>query len=254
MSASSAFALDSAPLGRPPAIEPARDALFLDLDGTLAPIAATPDLVVLPPDVGAALVSVQVALDGRVAVISGRSVADLGRLVGLPALYLAGVHGLERRFPDGRAEDVLPSAEMAAARGRIAELAGREPRLLVEDKGLGIAVHFRLAPDLGPLVEREVRDIAADAGLTVQTGKMVVELRQPGADKGAAVGAFMEVPPFAGARPIFVGDDDTDECAFEAVAALGGYGVLVGEPRVTAATYRLDDVTAVGRWLAEAAR
>jgi trehalose 6-phosphate phosphatase len=87
-------------------------------------------------------------------------------------------------------------------------------------------------------------------GLELQSGKMVVEVREPGPDKGAALEAFMAHPPFHGARPIFVGDDLTDEAGFAAAVRLGGYGILVGQPRVSAATFRLADVSAVESWLA----
>ena len=100
---------------------------------------------------------------------------------------------------------------------------------------------------------RATIQLAGKTGLAVQQGKMVVELRPRGADKGDAVRAFMAAPDFAGARPLFVGDDRTDEDAFRVAAELGGAGILVGPDRDTAAKWRLDDVAAVSAWLAEAA-
>lgn len=239
-------------LRAPPPIDKLRNALFLDLDGTLAEIEPTPDRVAVGPAMRAALAAATAALDGRVAIVSGRSLPDLDRLVGLPSVSLAGVHGLETRDARGIERRAWPSAGIAEARRRLAELASREPRLLVEDKGLGIAVHFRLAPDLAGVAEQAARSVAEAHGLVLQPGKMVFEVRDPGADKGDAVRSFMKDAPFQHARPIFVGDDATDECAFIAAAALGGHGILVGPPRRTSARYALPDVTAVGHWLAAA--
>lgn len=239
-------------LPAPPPIDTERDALFFDLDGTLAEIETTPDRVLVRPAVRNALATASAVLDRRLAIVSGRSLPDLDRLVGLPSVSLAGVHGLETRDARGIERRVWPSAGLSKARARLAELAAREPRLLIEDKGLGIAVHFRRAPDLAELAEHEARSAAETNGLVLQPGKMVFEVRDPGADKGDAVRAFMAEAPFEHARPIFVGDDATDECAFATVAELGGHGILVGPRRRTAARYALDDVTAVGLWLAAA--
>ncbi|HYD36393.1 MAG TPA: trehalose-phosphatase, partial [Allosphingosinicella sp.] len=116
-----------------------------------------------------------------------------------------------------------------------------------------VALHYRLAPERGRAVEEFAEKLALRFGLALQRGKMVAELRPHGADKGGAVRRLMAEPPFAGARPVFVGDDLTDEYAFEAASALGGEGVLVGPPRPTAARWRLDDVARVTAWLEAAA-
>lgn len=237
------------PLEPPPPVDLCRDALFLDLDGTLADIAPTPEQVTISSAMREALATAARLLDRRLAVVSGRNLADVDRLVGLPALCLAGVHGLERRLASGELARAIPSPGLVQARAKLAALASRQPRLLVEDKGLGIAVHYRLAPDLDLVAERAARAVAEAHGLVVQPGKMVVEVREHGADKGVAVHDFMSLPPFSGARPIFVGDDHTDEAGFKAALLLGGYGVLVGEARDTAATYRLPGVAAVQHWI-----
>lgn len=233
----------------PPALVPARDSLFLDLDGTLAAIEATPDLVTVAPSMRLALGSAVKALDRRVAVVSGRSLDDVERLVDLPVICLAGIHGLERRLASGKVARAIPSPGLEKARAELAALGRRLPQLLIEDKGLGIAVHFRLAPNLAGVAEQAARAVADANGLVLQPGKMVFEVREHGADKGVAVLDFMAAPPFSGSRPIFVGDDDTDEVGFEAARHLGGYGVLVGPPRATAADFRLPDVAALQRWL-----
>lgn len=233
----------------PPPIDPLRDALFLDLDGTLAEIAPTPEQVTISPAMRDALAAAAGRLERRMAVVSGRNLDDVDRLVGLPTICLAGVHGLERRLASGELARAIPSSGLVQARAKLAALAKRQPRLLIEDKGLGIAVHYRLAPDLALAAERGAREVAEAHGLVVQPGKMVVEVREHGADKGVAVHDFMALPPFRGTRPIFVGDDHTDEAGFAVAQALGGYGVLVGEARETAAIYRLPDVAAVQLWI-----
>lgn len=236
-------------LGPPPPLARG-DSLFLDLDGTLAPLCARPDEVAITPAMRAALAAAVKALSHRIAIVSGRALDDIARLVDVPGLCLAGIHGLERQQADGARQRPAASPALDRARADLAALALSEPRLLVEDKGLGIAIHFRLAPDLAATAEQAARSIAGRHGLLLQPGKMVFEIRDGGADKGSALRDFMAAAPFAGARPIFVGDDHTDEAGFAAAAALGGYGVLVGDPRDTAARYGLPDLAAVERWLA----
>jgi trehalose 6-phosphate phosphatase len=244
------FAVPPSPALPPPSpIEATTDALFLDLDGTLAPIRRVPDEVVVAVDMLDALASARRALAGRVAVVSGRSIATLDALLGCSDYSLAGIHGLERRTVDGMVLQTVTSPGLRAARDKLAQLAEREPRLLIEDKGLGIAVHYRSAPELEDFARREASAIAELCGLAYQTGKMVAEVRERGGDKGTALQAFMQEAPFAGARPIFVGDDDTDEAGFAAAEALGGFGVLVGRPRTTAARFALPDVDRVRDWL-----
>jgi trehalose 6-phosphate phosphatase len=126
------------------------------------------------------------------------------------------------------------------------------PGLIIEDKDLSVAVHYRGAPGAEATVKAATAALAARTGLEPQDGSMVCELRTPGDGKGAALAAFMREEPFTGRRPVMVGDDLTDEGAFEAAAAAGGFGVLVGPDRPTAARYRLENVEAVGAWLAAA--
>ena len=137
---------------------------------------------------------------------------------------------------------------------QVAHFAQRDPGLLVEDKPAGIALHYRQAPGQAAVVAAFMAEIARNKGWTVQPGNMVVELRPTGATKGDAIRAFMTEPEFADARPVFVGDDLTDEHGFEAAQALGGVGILVGPERETAARFRLPSVAAVADWLAGAAR
>lgn len=237
-------------LPRPEPLLTTGDALFLDFDGTLAPLVQRPGDTILAISVRRVLIRLRKLLAGRIAIVSGRSLGVIDRLVAIDGLPVAGVHGLERRGADGAMTKTVASNRIAAVREEFAALVTRWPQLYLEDKGPSLALHYRMAPDLAP-VAREAAEAAADRhGLSIQNGKMVVEVHEPGPDKGGAVRAFMAEPPFSGARPVFVGDDVTDEAGFEAATRLGGFGVLVGLPRTTAATFRLTDVQDVEAWLA----
>ena len=238
---------------RPDPVVAGQDALFLDLDGTLAPLFDRPDETILGISVRRQLVRLRQALDGRIAVVSGRSLAVIDRIVAIPGLAAAGIHGLERRSASGSVTRVKASAGLLSARRELASLVALTPRLLLEDKGASLALHFRMAPDLEAVAQAAAASIADRHGLVLQAGKMVVEVRQPGPDKGAAINAFMAEAPFQGARPVFVGDDITDEAGFAAVAGLGGHGILVGQPRPSAAIFRLTDIADVETWLATGA-
>jgi trehalose 6-phosphate phosphatase len=235
-------------LAEPPPLDLSATALFADLDGTLAPIRARPQDVE-PDDRRAWLLDrLSAALGGRLAVISGRSLADLDRVLAGRVPAAAAVHGLVRRAADGRvivAEDSLPEP----AREALFALGASNPALLVEDKGPAIALHYRAAPEAKAACGAAVERLARRYGLEAQKGRMVVELRAHGPTKADATAAFMAEPPFAGARPIFLGDDLTDEDGFVAAAHLGGYGVVVGSRRPTAAAYALADVEAALAWL-----
>lgn len=228
-------------------------ALFLDFDGTLVELAAAPDAIHVSPGLAPLLKRLHARLDGRLALISGRSIADLERHLECGGLALSGSHGLELRLRDGSVMRRGSSHDLTEALERLNGLARSAPGLLVEEKPYGIALHYRQAPEEEARVSELMSELARDGGLALQQGKMVIELRPPGADKGDAVRAFMAEPDFAGARPVFVGDDMTDEHAFAAAAELGGAGVLVGPPRETAAQWRLPNVTAVIDWLRHAA-
>lgn len=228
-------------------------ALFLDFDGTLTELAETPDAIEVAPSLGPLLERLRARLDGRIAIISGRSIADLERHVPASDIAFSGSHGLELRLADGTTLPLQLPTNLDAVRERVRGFALGRRGLLVENKPAGVALHFRQAPDDGRRVTDFMEMLARDENLIVQRGNMVVELRPAGADKGDAVRVFMEEAEFAGARPVFVGDDLTDEHAFGAVRALGGAGILVGPERKTAALYRLESVAAVAAWLEQCA-
>jgi trehalose 6-phosphate phosphatase len=230
-------------------------ALFLDVDGTLLEIAASPHAVSVPNDLRARLRALFLASGGAVALVSGRAITDLDALFAPLTLPSVGLHGFEHRGAAGayRRRPLPSAAALATARGAMLDLALRHAGLLVEDKRFALALHYRGAPQLEDAVIAAMRDIVARAGteLELQRGKMVVELRPAGATKGEAVAAFLGEAPFAGRLPVFIGDDLTDEPAFELVNQRGGLSVLVGGPRTTAARARLADVAAVRDWLAQ---
>ena len=229
-------------------------ALFLDFDGTLIDIAMTPDSVVVPAKLRAVLAACINAFGGAVAIVSGRPIATLDDLLAPLRLPAAGLHGFELRMPDGTVEEAGErTAGLAELRARFHSLAREDARLVVEDKGSSLALHFRRAPER----EQELRALVAAAaarfnGHYVMHGKMVLELRPAHVDKGMAVARFLETPPFAGRKPVFAGDDTTDEDGFAAVNCRGGISVKVGAGE-TRAAYRVPDVEALHDWLAAVA-
>jgi len=238
------------PLTAPPPLEPAGHALFLDLDGTLAAIAPRPDGVIPDPRRTAVLRRLVERFDQRVALISGRAVAEIVAITENAVPAIAGVHGLQRRDARGVETRTAPDPGLDQARAVFEGLAKAEPGLLLEDKGVSVALHYRARPAACEAVREAARRLEAATDLILQEGDMVAEMRTPGDDKGAAVSRFLAEWPFAGARPIFVGDDLTDEDGFLAARAAGGFGVLVGSStRATLASHRLADPEAVLDWL-----
>lgn len=233
---------------------PAADwAFFLDVDGTLLEHADTPDAVRVDDPMRALLADLRVGAGGALALISGRSVADLDRLFAPLALPAAGQHGAERRDGAGAFHrHAFDPAPVRRAAGRIGAFAARHTGLVFEDKGLNLALHYRLAPQLAHEVEALMREIASALGdaFELQRGKMVLELRVGGRDKGTAIEAYMSEPPFRGRVPVFVGDDLTDEFGFGVVNRLGGVSVKVGEGP-SQARWRIADAAAVRAWLGE---
>jgi trehalose 6-phosphate phosphatase len=227
-------------------------ALFLDVDGTLIEIADHPDAVRVEPRVQTILTVLHRTLDGAIALVSGRPIAALDRLFAPLRLAAAGLHGLERRDAAGGRHCTAvrgPAIEDAVA--ALGAFARSHPGTLVEDKGLTAALHVRGAPDAADAAQRLGAELARrHAGqLVLQPGKMVIELRPPGPDKGATVRAFLAEPPFAGRVPVFVGDDATDEVGFAEANRRGGHSVRVGRAARTEARWRASTVAALVAWL-----
>jgi trehalose 6-phosphate phosphatase len=230
-------------------------ALFLDVDGTLLHIADTPDAVTIDRATVDLLRRIHRATGGATALISGRCIADVDRLFAPLALPVAGQHGFERRDAAGEVRrHAEPLPELAEVRARLERFAAGHPGVLIEDKELTLAAHYRLAPAAGPALEALAERLAAQCGgvLAIQRGKMVFELRPAGKDKGTAIAEFLEEAPFRGRTPVFLGDDLTDEYGFSIVNGRGGVSVKVGEGP-TEANSRLPDVDAVRTWLARLA-
>lgn len=226
-------------------------AFFLDIDGTLLDIAATPKAVHTAKAHCRLVAALHEKTDGALALVSGRSLKMIDELFSPMRLPAAGQHGVERRDGRGRVHRPSFSSEVLEhAAERIRDFAARHAGLVFEDKGYSMALHYRLAPHLAGAAHAVVREAARAAGksVEVQGGKMVAELKPAGHDKGRAIEAFMREKPFAGRVPVFLGDDLTDEHGFRMVDRMGGYAIKVG-PGPTAARWRVANPAAARRWL-----
>lgn len=235
----------------PPHVRAGDTSLFLDFDGTLVELADRPDAVSVDPDLASLLDRLAGCLDGRVAIVSGRSVAQLDAMLGPVAarLALVGSHGAEVRVAGGEVLAPARPALLDEAEALFVATFRGEDGVIVEVKSLGVAIHYRLDPSAAARAKVLAETFAARHGLLVQEGKMMVEVRVGGHDKGSGIAALMDGAPFAGRRPVFLGDDVTDEPGFAQVRGMGGFGVLVGASRPTEARHRLTEVAAVHGWL-----
>lgn len=226
-------------------------AFFLDIDGTLLDIEQRPEAVRVEPRELELVSALHRASGGALALVSGRPLAGIDALFHPLKLPIAGQHGAERR--DGRGERHryrFPVQLLQRAANPVREFATAHEGLIFEDKGASVALHYRLAPQLAAAAEAVVREAARSAGgaLQMQPGKMVLELKPAGCDKGSAIEQFLRDAPFAGRTPVFLGDDVTDEYGFEVVNRLDGHSVKVGEGP-TAARWRLAGPEQARAWL-----
>lgn len=236
-------------LPRPPEIR-SDWALFLDLDGTLLDLAPTPSSVVVPDGLVDDLQRLRARLGGAVAIVSGRSIEDVDRLLSPLRLTVAGNHGASARLPDGTTQVLTPVGSLPPTwLPRAHAAAARWPGTLIEPKPYSLALHYRLAPDR----ERDILDLAAAFAAErpeeyeILKAHYAFELRPRQASKGLALGRLMELPPFSGRFPVFIGDDVTDESGREAARRHGGLGLDVA-PIFGGSAAR------VRTWLAAAAR
>ncbi|WP_158701039.1 trehalose-phosphatase [Phytohalomonas tamaricis] len=233
--------------------EPSEWALFLDLDGTLTPLVDHPSNTHVEERMLELLDGLWHALDGALAVVSGRSVKDLERLLAPLRLPLAGQHGAERQDADSKYTNIEPNHEaLEQSRQALEQFVEQTPGLFLEDKGASLALHYRNAPDEADAVKQKTHALEQElnGALKIHEGKFVVEIRDTSCNKGRAVQDFMQSAPFKGRCPVFVGDDLTDEDGFEAVNALNGHSIKIGDGP-SAASCRLESPAEVLLWLEE---
>ena len=227
-----------------------RWALFLDVDGTLLEIEKHPDLVTADRTLLRLLKRLSRACDGAVALISGRSLAQLEAIFDPLTLAAGASHGLELRTPNGTVHHMgqpIP-ADVAT---RLADFVAQHEGLLLEKKTRSLSVHYRERPELEDEVLRTLNGVyqGMSEGFRLLRGKMVVELTPGAADKGSAIRSFMQMPPFKGRKPVFVGDDVTDEDGFAAVNEMGGLSVRIGKAPGSAARWYFANIAELRDWL-----
>ncbi len=236
----------------PPPVLDRSDALFLDFDGTLADLAQRPDAVETAPGLVETLGRLARMLDGALAVVSGRPVEDLDRFLAPLKLPLAAEHGAVLRLADGRVRRADPP-DLNEALQIARDLAKSRHGLIIERKSASVALHYRQAPEHERACVDALDRIAKDnRELELLRGKCVIEIRRAGIDKGGAIATLMSSPPFAGRRPVFAGDDVTDEAGFTCVQSIGGLGIKVG-PGQTVAMHACESPHEFRIWLATAA-
>ncbi len=228
-------------------------ALFLDVDGTLLEIAASPDEVIVPPRLLDLLASLVRQCSGALALVSGRTIMQLDALFRPMVLPCAGLHGLERRDVSGVVHrPAINDERLSRARSFLAAMVQVNPGLLLENKHSTLAMHYRQAPRLEGIARRMMAQALEILGsdYCLLEGKMVLELKPDGFSKSMAIAAFLREPPFEGRSPIFIGDDRTDEAGLAYVENLDGMAIHVGPAEsASPARWRLPDVPSVHAWL-----
>jgi len=216
---------------------PGRWALFLDVDGTILDVAATPGEVLVAPDLIDSLRRVETLLSGALALVSGRTIAVLDKLFAPLLLPAAGEHGAELRPVPGQPVVRCTAHPFdPALRTTLRTLVAEHPALLLEEKPASAVIHYRRAPEMGPAIERRLRTLlaVADPALDVFAGKMCWDIRQGTCTKGTALRHLMGIDRFSGRTPIYVGDDVTDEDGFAEAERQGGAALVVaGEYRTS---------------------
>lgn len=224
--------------------------LFLDVDGTLVELTDTPSQTTADPEIISLLTETVGRLGGAVALVSGRKIETLDRLFAPLRLPAAGLHGVERRKFDGTIQAAnFVDSQLDRTRSALKELVAAHPGALLEDKDRTIAVHFRLAPQIGETLRQAIVAIAKPLGNNyhIQDGNMMFEIKPRVFSKATAIQAFMKESPFIGRRPVFIGDDLTDQDGFAVAESQGGLSIAVGD-RIHGQFY-LPNVTAVRAWL-----
>lgn len=227
-------------------------AIFLDIDGTLVELAESPDAVHVDASTLRLLQTLRERTDSALAVISGRDIDIIDKLLHPLVLPLSGVHGLRRRDANG-AIHAQGSSDFAPITFALRQKLEHEQGVVIETKTGAVAVHYRQRPDLEQRCRAITESIVQEyPDLRLVNGKMVVEITGCGADKGSVIDAFLREPPFLGRTPIFIGDDLTDEAGFYVVNAREGVSIKVGSG-ATVARFRAGSVGELRAWLAELA-
>jgi trehalose 6-phosphate phosphatase len=228
-------------------------AILLDIDGTLLDLAPTPREVWVPPGLANTLNRLLVRTSGALALVSGRSLNDIDLIFAPEQFPAVGGHGAEMRISQ-ESEAVATHAPPMdrELKRRLAAIAKLSPGILLEDKGYSLALHYRLAPHAEKAIYEAVSLIRADlpnAPIEVLPGKCVCEIKHSGFTKATGVLELMTHEPFKGRRPIFIGDDVTDEVVFGIMPDLGGLAFSVGR-RATGVAGHFDEPRDVREWLA----
>jgi trehalose 6-phosphate phosphatase len=228
-------------------------ALLLDIDGTLLDLAATPREVWVPPGLAETLSRLRIRTSGALALVSGRSLNDIDLIFAPERFPGVGGHGAEMRLStDSEAVATHAPPMDKELKGRLAAIAKLSPGILLEDKGYSLALHYRLAPHAEKAIYEAVSLIRADlpnAPIEVLPGKCVCEIKHSGFNKATGVVELMAHEPFKGRRPIFIGDDVTDESVFAIMPDFGGFAFSVGR-RAQGVAGHFDEPRDVREWLA----
>jgi len=245
------------PTAAPPIPDLTQIAVFVDLDGTIFEFAPTPDAVRVDAQLPQLLRNLGAALDGALAVISGRPLSTIDELLQWPQVVAAGQHGAELRVGAGAIEHAaIDAAALDAARTLLHARPPRANDVRIEDKDIALSVHYREFPSAEPYA-RELAAAALQAagpGFELQHGAFVIELKSTRVDKGRALATLMTRAPFSGRQPWVLGDDYADEHAFAVAQSLGGTGVMVGMRTDSVAHYCLADPRAACSWLTQLLR
>ncbi|MDR5804413.1 trehalose-phosphatase [Caballeronia sp. LZ001] len=235
----------------PDSLSLAETAFFFDFDGTLVELASTPDGIFVPRSVPDILAALRRATNNAVAVVSGRGIDNIDSFLQMPDLPVAGMHGAERRDSNGDVQRIGFNDERLLRMEHALEgVVSANPGMLLEIKGAALALHYRNAPDREPAARAATERLVAQYAdaYVLQPGKMVYEIKPKDVDKGRAVRAYMSEPPFPGRKPVFIGDDLTDEKGFAVVNEFDGLSIKVG-PGDTVARARIESVELLLDWL-----
>jgi trehalose 6-phosphate phosphatase len=228
-------------------------ALLLDIDGTLLDLGPTPREVWVPPELLHTLNLLRAKTSGALALVSGRSLNDIDLIFAPEEFSAVGGHGAEMRLAIGGDPAIVLAPRLdSELKRRLAAIARLSPGILLEDKGYSLALHYRLAPHAETAIREAIALIQSDlpdAPIEVLPGKCVFEVKHPAFNKASGVRALMAREPFSGRRPLFIGDDVTDESVFEIMPEFHGTAFSVGQ-RVRSVAGHFDAPSDVREFLA----